>query len=98
MVGSEIASDSMPTMMRIQVTKSPKLSAKTTPKLDALRFHRSSDEIAAPDRPMAPRGPIGIRSPGVRNASATIAAIAAAVTQESGTMALKEENISEFPI
>ena len=94
MVGSEIASDSVPTMIRIQVTNSPKLSADTTPKLEALRFHSSSDDTAAPARPIAPSGPIGIRSPGSRNASATMAASAAAVTQDMGTMALKDENIN----
>ena len=94
MVGSEIASDSVPTMIRIQVTNSPKLSADTTPKLEALRFHSSSDDAAAPARPIAPSGPIGIRSPGSRNASATMAASAAAVTQDMGTIALKDENIN----
>ena len=81
-------------MIRIQVTNSPKLSADTTPKLEALRFHSSSDDAAAPARPIAPSGPIGIRSPGSRNASATMAASAAAVTQDMGTIALKDENIN----
>ena len=74
------------------------MSAKTRPKLDALRFQRNSEDTAAPASPIAPSGPIGIRSPGARNASATIAASAAAVTHDMGTMALKEENISESAI
>src|SRR5437867_2316912 len=94
MVGSEIASDSIPMMIRIHVTNNPKLSANTTPKLDVLWFHNSSEDTAAPIRPIAPSGPIGIRSPGARNASATMAASAAAVTQDIGTMALKPDNIN----
>src|SRR5438132_5804992 len=76
--------------MSTQVTKRPKLSAWTTLKLEALWFHNSADAIAAPVRPMAPRGPIGIRSPGDRKASATIAAMAAAVTHSIGTMAFSD--------
>src|SRR5262245_24288607 len=76
-------------MIRMKVTKSPNLSASTTPKLDAPSLHNSSDEMAAPARPMTPSGPIGIRSPGARKASATIAARAAAVTHDIGTMAFQ---------
>src|SRR5262252_6174238 len=39
---------------------------------------------------MTPRPPIGIRSPGSRKASATIAAMPAAVTHAIGTNALKD--------
>src|SRR4051812_32911683 len=78
-------------MIRIQVTNSPKLSAATTPKLDALLFQSATEATAAPTRPMTPSGPIGIRSPGSRNASAIIAAIAVAVTQHIGTMAMNDD-------
>src|SRR6476469_6304332 len=77
-------------MMSTAVTNRPKLSAWTTPKLEVFRFHKSAEAIAAPTRPIAPRGPIGIRSPGDRNASATIAAMAAAVTHNIGTMAFSD--------
>ena len=50
---------------------------------------------AAPTRPMAPSGPIGIRSPGDRNASAIIAAMAAAVTHSIGTMAFRDVIIGD---
>src|SRR3989442_5679563 len=98
MVGSEIASDSTPTMIRMKVTNSRNLSATRTPKLDAPSFQSSTDEMAAPARPMAPSGPIGIRSPGARNASAIMAAMAAAVTQDMGTIALNEDINLEFVI
>ena len=49
--------------------------------------------ISAPTSPMTPSGPIGMRSPGSRNASAIMAAIAVAVTQHMGTMAMKEANM-----
>ena len=89
-MGPENASDSRPTTISTPVTNRPKLSASTTPKLDALWFHNRTVAIAAPARPMAPSGPIGIRSPGERNASATIAAMAAAVTHSIGTMAFRD--------
>src|SRR5207247_10269754 len=91
-VGSEVASERSPMMIRMKVTNRPKLSANTTPKLEVLWFQSSTAETAAPTRPMAPSGPIGIRSPGARNASATMAASAAAVTQDIGTMALSAPN------
>src|SRR5579862_2743015 len=91
MVGAEKASDSRPTMTRIQVTNRPKLSATTTPKLEALLFHRNTAATAAPTKPITPSGPMGIRSPGSRNASAIIAAIAVAVTQHIGTMAMNDD-------
>src|SRR2546421_2560301 len=90
MVGPENAIDSAPTMIRIQVTKRPKLSAETTPKLETLWFQRSSVATAAPMRPTKPSPAIGMRSPGSRNDSATIAARPAAVTHSIGTMALRE--------
>ena len=43
---------------------------------------------------MRPSGPIGMRSPGERKASAVMAAMAAAVTQAMGTMALKDANMT----
>src|SRR4051812_25710813 len=85
-----MASDRSPTMIRIQVTNRPKLSAATRSKLVALCPHRNAVAIAAPIRPTTPRPAIGMRSPGSRNASATIAAIAAAVTHVIGTMALRD--------
>ena len=72
---------------------SPKLSATTTPKLVALLFQSAAEAMPAPTSPMAPSGPIGIRSPGSRNASATMAAIAVAATQHIGTMAMRDENV-----
>ena len=45
---------------------------------------------------MTPSGPIGIRSPGERNASAIIAAMAAAVTHSMGTMALRDDHRGEL--
>src|SRR6185295_11280055 len=83
-----MASDSSPTMIRIQVTKRPKLSAATRPKLDALLFHSTADATPAPARPITPSGPMGIRSCGSRNASATMAAMAVAATQHIGTIAM----------
>ena len=72
---------------------SPKLSATTTPKLVALLFQSAAEAMAAPTSPMAPSGPIGIRSPGSRNASAIMAAMAVAATQHIGTMAMSEEKV-----
>src|SRR5437868_4531660 len=89
MVGPDSAIDSTPTRIRIAVTNSEKLSATTSPKLLVLRFHSSAAAIAAPARPIRPSGPIGMRSPGERNASAVIAAIAAAITQAIGTIAFR---------
>src|SRR5439155_19331754 len=91
MVGPANAIDSAPTMIRIQVTKRPKLSAETTPKLETLWFQRSSVATAAPTRPTMPSTAVGMRSPGSRNDSATIAARPAAVTHNIGTIALSEE-------
>src|SRR5262245_37719144 len=79
--------------MRVAVMNSPKSSAATTPKLTACRPQRSTVATAAPMRPMIPSGPMGIRSPGARNASAVMAAMAAAVTQAIGTIAARAENI-----
>src|SRR5437762_3442686 len=89
MVGPERAIDRTPTTIRMAVTNSEKLSATTSPKLLVLRFHNSAAAIAAPASPIKPSGPIGIRSPGERNASAVIAAIAAAITQAIGMIALR---------
>ena len=80
-------------MIRIAVTKRPKLSAETTPKLVALWFHNATDATAAPASPTTPSGPMGMRSPGARNASAVIAAMAAEVTHSIGTRAFSEDNI-----
>ena len=91
MVGAENASDSRPTTISIHVTNRPKLSADDD--VEARRRcgpRAARTPCAAPTRPIAPSGPIGIRSPGERNASATIAAMAAAVTHSIGTMAFKE--------
>src|SRR4051812_38456991 len=85
-----MASDNSPTTTRTPVTNSPNLSAATMSKLLALLFQRSADATPAPIRPMAPSGAIGILSPGSRNASATIAAMAAAATHDIGTMAFSD--------
>src|SRR6185503_556795 len=98
MVGPENTSDSRPTTIRIQVMNSPKLSATTTPKLVALLFQSAAEAIPAPTSPMAPSGPIGIRSPGSRNASAIMAAIAVAATQHIGTMAMRDENMRSIQL
>src|SRR5207244_12988512 len=79
-----------PTMIRMSVTNRPKLSAATTSKLDALWSQSTTAATAAPMKPTRPRPPIGIRSPGSRKASATIAATPAAVTHAIGTIALKD--------
>src|SRR5262249_22183106 len=84
--------------MRMPVTKRPKLSATTTPKLLALWFQSAIDAVAAPRRPMTPSGPIGIRSSFTRNASAVIAAIAAAVTQAIGTTAFREASVIYYSL
>src|SRR5262245_25472063 len=57
------------------------------PKLVASLFHNAIEATAAPVSPIAPSGAIGIRSPGLRKASANITAMAVAVRQQSGTMA-----------
>ena len=83
-----MASESSATRMRTIVTNTPKLSAATTPKLVARLSQSATAATPAKISPMAPSGAIAIRSPGSRNASATIATIAAAVTQDMGTMAM----------
>src|SRR3984957_11225047 len=80
-------------MISTPVTNSPYLSATTMPKLVALWSQSRNEATAAPARPIAPSGAMGIRSPGARNASAVIAAMPAAVTQAMGTIALRDENI-----
>ena len=78
--------------------KSPKLSARIRPKLDAFRPHSRIDPTRPNDRPITPSVPIGICSPLPRNDSATMAASAASVTHTIGTMAAKEESsISVLP-
>ena len=42
----------MPTTTSTRLTNSAKLSAVTTPKLAALRFHSSTEATPAPTRPM----------------------------------------------
>src|SRR5262245_12432256 len=59
-------------------------------KLFALLSHSRMDATPAPTRPIAPRGAIGMRSPGSRKASATMAAMAAATTHAMGMIALSE--------
>src|SRR5262252_1846012 len=87
----------MPTTTSVPVTNNAKLSATTTPKLAACRSQSSNAATPAPMRPMTPSGPIGMRSPGDRNASAVMAAIAAAVTQAIGTTALMDANMNSSP-
>src|SRR5262245_14874030 len=94
MMGAEMASDSTPTAINVPVTNNEKLSATTTPKLAAWRSQSRIAEAAAPTSPIRPSGPIGMRSPGERKASAVMAAMAAAVTQAMGTTALKEANMT----
>ena len=67
--------------------KSAKLSDRTTPKLRASVSHSITEETAAPTRPISPSPKSGIRSPGWRKASASIAAIAASMTLTMGMMA-----------
>ena len=81
----------MPTITSTSVTNRPKLSATMTPKLAALRFQSSTDEIAAPTRPTMPRPPSGMFSSRPRNASAPMTASAARVTHSIGTTASREE-------
>ena len=95
MVGPEIASDSRPSTISVPVTNRPKLSAATTPKLDVLWFQSRIVANAAPTSPTAPRPAIGMRSPGSRNDSATIAAMPAAVTHAIGTIAFREPFMAE---
>ena len=80
------------------MTNSPNLSAETTPKLVTLWCQSATVAIAAPARPITPSGPIGIFSPGSRNASAIIAASAAAATHAIGTIAFRDDGIiSDHP-
>ena len=74
----------MPTTASTSVTNSPKLSADTTPKLCAPRSHSSTDAAIDASSPMMPSPPIGIRSPGERNASASIAAMPAKPDADDG--------------
>ena len=67
--------------------KSAKLSDRTTPKLCASLSQRNTDAAAAPARPIRPSPAIGIRSPGWRNASASMAAVAESTTITIGMMA-----------
>ncbi len=67
--------------------KRAKLSERMTPMLRASLFQRQTDAIAAPTSPIRPSPAIGIRSPGCRNASASMAAIADSATMTSGMMA-----------
>ena len=60
--------------------KSAKLSARMTPKLLRSVSQRKTDATAAPTRPIRPSPAIGMRSPGWRNASASIAAAPASAT------------------
>src|SRR5262245_31765566 len=85
-----MAIDRTPTRIRIPVTNRPKLSAATTSKLDALWFQRNTAAIAAPTKPTRPTPPIGIGTPAARHASATIAAMPAAVTHAIGAIALND--------
>ena len=68
-------------------TNSAKLSAWTTPKPVALRFHSRPAASAAPTRPITPSPPMGIRSSFRLNASASIVAMAVSVTRSIGMMA-----------
>ena len=70
-------------------TKTVKLSQRMTPKLSALEFQRKYEARAAPPEPMSPKPKIGIRSPGRRIDSASIAAIADSATMTIGMMAAK---------
>src|SRR5450759_1175481 len=81
-----------PITTRIMTTKSPKVSADTTPKPVAWRPHSSTVLMPAPARPTRPRPLIGMRSPGSRNASASMAAMPAAMTHRMGTMATMEDD------
>jgi hypothetical protein len=49
-------------------------------------FQSEAEAIAAPTSPMRPSPAIGMRSPGCRNASASIAAAAESVTMTMGMM------------
>ena len=68
---------------------SAKLSARTTPKLCASVSQRKQDATAAPTRPISPSPAIGMRSPGWRKASASIAAMADRTTISIGMVAWK---------
>ena len=66
---------------------SAKLSERMTPKLSARVSQRKYDARAAPPQPIRPKPAIGIRSPGRRMASASMAAIADNATMSIGIMA-----------
>src|SRR2546423_2955668 len=78
-----------PMMQRMMLMNRAKLSAWTTPKLCASVFQRKYDAAAAPTRPIRPSPAIGMRSPGCRNASASMAAVADKTTIRIGMMAAK---------
>ena len=67
--------------------KSAKLSARMTPNACASRPQRKTDATAAPTRPMWPNPAIGMRSPGLVIAAASIAARPARVTMTIGMTA-----------
>ena len=74
-------------VQRTRLMNSAKLSARMTPKLCASLFQRKHRRDGRTDEPMRPSPAIGIRSPGCRNASASMAAIADSATMTIGMRA-----------
>ena len=74
-------------MQRMMFTNSAKLSERMTPNARASPFQRKTDASAAPAQPIRPKPEIGMRSPGSRMASASIAAIADSATIRIGMIA-----------
>ena len=77
----------MPTMIRIPLTNSAKLSARTTPKLTRLWPQSMTEAAAAPARPMRPSTPSGSRSSLPRKASTARVINAVATTMRIGMTA-----------